>query len=194
MKRTLSLALVLAIGQILAQADAVVGKPAPDFSVKDVDGQTRILSDYKGKVVVLENYNLDCPYVQNHYKTGSMQALQAEATGKGVVWLVVNSSYKDYERGKKELEKEKIKATDFIYDPSGVIGKHYGFKTTPHMIVINKDGVVAYNGAIDDKPAPEGNPREANNYVRAALNEVLAGEPVSKPQTKPYGCGAKYAQ
>jgi peroxiredoxin len=186
--------LVLAAGQLLAHADAVVGKPAPEFSVKDVNGQSRQLSDYKGKVVVLENYNLDCPYVQNHYKTGSMQALQAEATAKGVVWLVVNSSYKNGERAKDELQKEKMKATDFIYDPSGVIGKHYGFKTTPHMIVINQDGLVAYTGAIDDKPAPEGNPQKAKNYVRAALNEILAGEPVSKPQTKPYGCGAKYAE
>jgi peroxiredoxin len=194
MKKILSIAVLLAAAQLLAHADAVVGKPAPGFSVKDINGQTLQLSDYKGKLVVLENYNLDCPYDLRHYKTGSMQALQAEATGKGVVWLVVNSSYKDPSKAKTEVDSQKIKATSVIHDPSGVIGKEYGFKTTHHIIVVNKEGLVVYNGAIDDTPTTEGNPSEAHNYVRAALTQLLSGEPVSKPQTKPYGCGTKYAQ
>ena len=182
------------LGAGMALADAVVGKPAPAFEVKDAGGKTHRLSDYQGKIVVLENYNLDCPFVQYHYKPGAMQALQADATAKGVVWLVVNSSYKEADRAKQEQGSQKIKATAVLHDPSGVIGKKYGFKTTPHMIIINKDGNVVYNGAIDDQPVTEGNPREARNYVQAALKELANGKPVSKSQTKPYGCGAKYAQ
>jgi hypothetical protein len=123
-----------------------------------------------------------------------MQELQGEATGKEVVWLVVNSSYSDAAKAKKEQTSQKIKATAVIHDPSGVIGKAYAFKTTPHMIIIDKQGVVAYNGAIDDKPATSGDPRKAHNYVRAALKQLSAAEPVAKAQTKPYGCGAKYSK
>jgi peroxiredoxin len=194
MKMFLRVGLITTLASSIAMAEVVVGKAAPDFSVKDVTGKTQQLSELKGKLVVLENYNLDCPYVLNHYKDGAMQELQAEAVAKGAVWLVVNSSYKEADKAVKEQTSQKIKATAVIHDPSGVIGKAYGFKTTPHMVILNKDGTVAYNGAIDDRPSADGNPREANNYVRAALKQLTAGEAVTKPQTKPYGCGAKYAR
>jgi peroxiredoxin len=193
MKKTLLSVTAILASAVLALADAEVSKPAPDFTVKDIDGKTQKLSDYKGKIVVIEAYNLDCPYVVNHYKADAMQDLQAELTGKGVIWLTVNSNYKGADRAKKEAESKKIKSSAIIYDPTGLIGKAYGLKTTPHMIVINKTGVVAYNGAIDDKPDPDHNPREAKNYVRAAVKQLLAGEPVKEAKTKPYGCGYKLA-
>lgn len=178
----------------LALAEAQVGKPAPDFTVTDVNGKTHKLADFKGKVVVLEGYNLDCPYVANHYNSGAMQAAQEEVTGKGAVWLVVNSSYPSPAKARKEIESKKIKATAVVHDPEGVIGRAYGFKTTPHLIVLGKDGTVAYNGAIDDQPATEGDPRKARNYVTEAVGKLLAGQPVAVSKTKPYGCGYKYAK
>jgi len=176
----------------LALADAEVGKAAPDFTVTDVNGKAHKLSDYKGKIVVLESYNLDCPYVANHYNTGAMQELQGNLTGKDVAWLTVNSSYDDAAKAKKEVADKKIKST-VVYDPAGKIGKAYGFKTTPHMVVIGKDGKVAYNGAIDDKAETEGDPRAAKNYVKDAVAKLQAGQPVAVTKTKPYGCGVKYA-
>lgn len=183
----------LLLSSVFVLADAEIGKAAPDFSVTDVNGKAHKLSDYKGKIVVLESYNLDCPYVANHYKTGAMQELQASLTGKDVVWLTVNSSYKDGDKAKKEIADQKIKASGVIHDPAGRIGKTYGFKTTPHMVVIDKDGKVAYNGAIDDKAETEGDPRTAKNYVKEAVGKLQAGQSVATPKTKPYGCGVKYS-
>ena len=192
MKKTLITLSGLVLTCALAFADAEVGKAAPDFSVTDVNGKAHKLSDYKGKIVVLESYNLDCPYVANHYNTGAMQELQGNTTAKDVVWLTVNSSYDDAAKAKKEVTDKKIKST-VVYDPAGKIGKAYGFKTTPHMVVIGKDGKVAYNGAIDDKAETEGDPRAAKNYVKDAVAKLQAGQPVSVAKTKPYGCGVKYA-
>lgn len=194
MKKIIALVSALLVGQMALLAEAQVGKAAPDFTVKDVNGKTHKLSDYKGKIVVLESYNLDCPFVANLYKKGGPQDVQAEAGGKGAVWLVVNSSYKDESRAKKEMESQKIKATAVVHDPEGTIGKKYGFKTTPHMIVIDKSGKVAYNGAIDDQPDAEHNPKEARNHVREALDKLQTGQPVAVASTKPYGCGVKYAK
>ena len=193
MKKTLITLSGLMLSGVLAFADAEIGKAAPDFTVKDINGKTHNLSDYKGKIVVLEAYNLDCPYVANHYNTGAMQELQGNVTGKDVVWLTVNPNYSDAAKAKKEAEAKKIKATAVVHDPAGKIGKAYGFKTTPHMVVIGKDGKVAYNGAIDDKAETEGDPRGAKNYVKEAVAKLQAGEPVSVAKTKPYGCGIKYA-
>jgi len=193
MKKILLSLSAFALATAMATADAEVGKSAPDFSVKDISGKTHQLSDYKGKVVVLESYNLDCPFVANHYNSGAIQELQKETTGKGIVWLSVNSSYPDAAKAKKEFEAKKIKATALLHDPKGTIGKTYGFKTTPHMIIIDKEGVVAYNGAIDDKAVTEGDPREARNYVREAVGKLATGGNVSVARTKPYGCGVKYA-
>lgn len=179
-------------------AAAEIGKPAPDFTGTDITGKTIKLSDYKDKIVVLEAYNSDCPFCANHFKSGAMQELQKELTAKGVVWLMVNSShpksssYRTPEAAKTEWVAEKINATAWLDDSSGTIGKLYGMKTTPHMFVIGKDGVLAYAGAIDDHPSPNGDPRKARNYVREAVTALQAGEKVSTPQTKPYGCGVKY--
>ena len=193
MKKLLTTLLGLSVSCVLAMADAEIGKAAPDFTVKDVNGKAVKLSDYKGKIVVLESYNLDCPYVQNHYNTGAMQELQGNLTGKDVVWLTVNSSYDKADRAKKEAQDKKIKATAVVYDPKGTIGKAYGLKTTPHVVVIDKAGKVAYNGAIDDKAETEGDPRAAKNYVKDVVGKLQAGEAVTVAKTKPYGCGVKYA-
>ena len=189
---------ILSLGTTLALADVDIGKPAPDFTAKDIEGKTHKLSDYKGKIVVLESYNLACPFCANHFKTGAMQALQAEITAKGAIWLVVNSSnpksdsYRNPAAAKKEWAAQKMKATAWIDDSDGKVGKAYGLKTTPHMVVIGKDGNVAYTGAIDDKVVTEGDPRTARNYVREAVNALLAGKPIQVARTKSYGCGVKY--
>ncbi len=181
-----------------AFAAAEIGKPAPDFTGTDINGKTVHLSDYKGKIVVLESYNQDCPFCHNHFQTGAMQELQKDMTAKGVVWLMVNSvnphnsSHRTAEQAKAEWTSEKINATDWIDDSSGDIGHLYGMKTTPHMFVIDKSGNLVYDGAIDDQPTPDHDPRKAHNYVRDAVDKVIAGQPVTVSQTKPYGCAVKY--
>ncbi|HMC29158.1 MAG TPA: redoxin domain-containing protein [Verrucomicrobiae bacterium] len=200
MKKIISFLAVTMIGSALAFGEAVVGKPAPAFTAKDINGKTHKLSDYKGKIVVLEEYNLDCPFCANQFKSGAMQESQSYAASKGVVWLLVDSagaktpSYRNPAAARKEFAEEKIKAAAWIDDSSGDIGKAYGLKTTPHMIVIDRNGVVAYNGAIDDTPATEGDPRKARNYVREAIDQLLAGQKPKVTSTKPYGCGVKYAE
>src|SRR5258706_2721517 len=167
---------VFTLGHALVFGEAVVGKPAPAFTAKDINGKTHKLSDHKGRIVVLEEYNLDCPFCANHVNSGAMQELQSYAASKGVVWLLVDSvnakspSYRDLAAAKKEFEAHKIKAAAWIDDSSGAIGQAYGLKTTPHMIVIDKDGVVAYNGAIDDNASTDEDPRKARNYVREAID------------------------
>jgi peroxiredoxin len=192
---------VLLTGMALAaNALAVeIGKPAPDFTATDINGKTVKLSDYKGKIVVLESYNSDCPFCNNHYKTGAMQGLQSDLAAKGVVWLIVNSvnpkhpSYRTPEQARKEMADKKIIATAWIDDSSGAIGHLYGMKTTPDMFVIDQNGVLVYAGAIDNKPDPIHDPKTARNYVREAVEALLAGKPIEVSQTKPYGCGVKYA-
>jgi len=178
---------------------AEVGKPAPEFEAKDINGRTHKLSDYKGKIVVLESYNLDCPFCANHFKTGAMQELQDWATSKGIVWLLVDSagkqsgSYRDPAAAKKEWDDLKIKATAWIDDHSGKVGRLYGMKTTPHMFVIDKNGVLAYQGAIDDKASVD--PADiagAKNWVAAALDALLGGKKPAVAETRSYGCRVKY--
>jgi peroxiredoxin len=192
---------VLAAALTLASAALAVevGKPAPDFTGTDINGKTVHLSDYKGKIVVIESFNQDCPYCHNHYKTGAMQALQRDFAAKGVVWLLVDSvnpknfSHLMPEQAKADLAKENMDITAWIDDSSGAIGHLYGMKTTPDMYVVNKDGILVYHGAIDNKPDPSHNPFTANNYVRDAVNALLADKPVAVAETKPYGCSVKYA-
>ena len=178
---------------------AEIGKPAPDFSATDIYGKTVKLSDYKDKIVVLESYNSDCPFCHNQYANGATQDLQKELAAKGVVWLLVNSvnpnnaSHRTPEQAKQEISDKKIVATAWIDDSSGAVGHLYDMKTTPDMYVIDKNGVLVYQGAIDDKPDPQHDPRTARNYVREAVNSLLTGKPVEVSQTKPYGCGVKYA-
>ena len=194
-----TLALVAALTLATAALAVEVGKPAPDFTGTDINGKTVKLSDYKGKIVVIEPYNSDCPYCMNHYKTGAMQELQKDMAAKGVVWLVVDSvnkknfSYRTPEQARKEFVDQKITAAAWIDDNSGAIGHLYGMLTTPQMFVIAADGTLAYDGAIDNHPEPTGDPRMAKNYVRAAVAELQAGKPVTIASTKPYGCAVKYA-
>lgn len=178
---------------------AEVGKPAPDFSATDINGKTVKLSDYKGKIVVLESYNSDCPFCNNQYRTGAMQELEKSMADKGVVWLIVNSvnpnnpSHRMPDQARQEIADKKIIATAWIDDSSGAVGHLYDMKTTPDMYVIDKNGVLVYQGAIDNKPDPQHDPRTARNYVSEAVDDLLAGKPVEVTQTKPYGCGVKYA-
>jgi len=197
MKQILS---ILAGVCVAASAMALeVGQPAPDFSGTDIFGKTVHLSDFKGKIVVLESYNSDCPFCHNQYASGAAPELQKELAAKGVVWLLVNSvnphnsSYRTPEQAQAEWSGLKINATDWIQDASGQIGHLYKMKTTPDVYVIGKDGTLDYQGAMDDHPYPFGDPRKARNYVSAAVDELLAGKTVTISQTKPYGCGVHYA-
>jgi peroxiredoxin len=197
MKRTLVFLTALAFATGVFAVEA--GKPAPDFAGTDINGKTVKLSDYAGKIVVIESYNSDCPYCHNQYKTGAMQALQKELAGKGVVWLLVDSvnpknfSHRTPEQAKAEMAAEQMDVAAWIDDGSGAIGHLYGMLTTPHMFVIDKAGTLVYDGAIDDQPDPSHDPTKARNYVREAVDEVMAGKPVVVSQTKPYGCSVKYA-
>ena len=186
---------------VLQAADtekAQVGKKAPDFTLNDLQGKEHQLSDYRGKIVVLESLNFGCPYVRNHYETGAMQELQKWAKKQDVVWIQVNSvapSHPNYVTPKEAQEQKKqydVKSTAWLQDPKGKVGRTYGMKTTPHMFIIDKDGTLVYDGAIDDRPSTRGNPRTAHNYVEAALKSLLNGESIDVQRTKPYGCSVKY--
>ncbi len=179
---------------------ARVGEPAPDFKVKDTKGQEHSLASFKGKFVVLEWHNQGCPYVKKHYESGNMQALQKEWTGKGVVWLTVISSAPGLQGHVTPTEadayvKEKSAApTAVLLDASGTMGRAYDAKTSPHMFVIDPNGRLVYNGAIDDKPTSDkADIPGAKNYVSAALTEAMAGKAVTMPTSRPYGCSVKYA-
>ena len=187
-------------GTPLAQAQPVrVGSPAPQFTVTDSNGKSHKLSDFKGKTVVLEWTNHQCPFVLKHYETGNMQGLQKEATGKGVVWLSVVSSasgqqgFVSGQQANQLTRSRNASPTAVLLDPNGNLGRLYGARTTPHMFVIDGKGVLQYMGAIDDKPtANKADAKTANNYVRAALNSVMSGQPVKSATTQPYGCSVKY--
>ncbi len=202
MLRSLKLAIVaLLCMNSLAFADAEVGKLAPDFTANDINGTAQSLVQYRGKIVVLEWTNPGCPFVVKHYRTNNMQKLQAEALGKGVVWLRINSSAAGKqgnmtaEEAKKNIAEDKAQQTAYIQDPDGTIGQLYGAKTTPHMFVVDKEGLIAYAGAIDDKPTFERKDVEgAKNYVKAAMDSLIAGQKVETSSTKAYGCSVKYKE
>jgi peroxiredoxin len=195
MKRFFAIAALVVFTTVAFAAD--IGKRAPDFTGTDINGKTIKLADYKGKIVVIESFNPDCPFCKNHYQ-GAAQELQKELADKGVVWLLVNSvspknsSHRTAVEAQKEWADLKIAATAWIDDSSGDIGHAYGMKTTPHAFVVDKDGKLAYDGAMDDQPNPFHDPRTAKNYLRNAVEELLAGKPVSTPKTKPYGCAVHY--
>ena len=181
------------------QAEAVPGKPAPAFEVKDSTGKTQNLTAYKGKWVVLEWFNKDCPYVKKHYGSENMQKLQKTYTTKEVTWLTVVSSNKGKEgyltptEAVELVAKNKSAANAILIDENGAMGRAYGAKTTPHMFIINPEGKVAYAGAIDDNDSA--NPAviaKSTNYVTAALDAGLAGKPIVKASTRAYGCSVKY--
>jgi len=175
------------------------GTAAPDFNVADASGKNVKLSDYKGKYVVLEWTNPDCPFVRAQYGADAMQAVQKEAKGKEVVWLTINSTNKnnsEFKTGAQMSEWMKSKGaaqSAILIDPTSATARAYDAKTTPHMFVVDPKGTIVYAGAIDDKrSARESDRKTANNYVRAALGESMAGKPVTTANTTPYGCSLKY--
>ena len=176
-----------------------VGGAAPDFSLTDAKGKPHSLAQYKGKYVVLEWFNPECPFVKKHYGSGNMQKLQEEYTSKGVAWLTIDSNAPGTEgnlsadAASKVTSGWKTQQTALLLDPEGKAGRAYGAKNTPNMVVINPEGKIVYEGAIDSKATP--NPADipnSTNYVKVALDESLAGKPVTTSTTKPYGCSVKY--
>jgi len=195
--------LMLVLGLVLFAASVThaveVGKAAPEFSLTDYTGKVFKLSDLKGKTVVLEWFNRGCPFVKKHYGAKNMQSLQKKYTGKGVVWLTIVSSakgkegYLNPEEVKPVVKELGIASTALLLDPKGTVGKAYQAKTTPHMYIVDKAGVLVYTGAIDDIPSTDpADIKGAKNYVSAALDELLAGKKVTVSTTKAYGCSVKY--
>ena len=201
--RILFISVVFAAGIFCYPAFAQVenGKAAPNFTLKDSNGNDVSLSQFQGKYVVLEWLNHDCPFVKKHYGSGNMQNLQKTYTGKGVTWLSIISSapeqqgyYEAADINRLNAEK-KASPTAILLDPAGTVGKLYGAQTTPHMYIIDPGGVLVYQGAIDDiRSTNPDDVARARNYVSAALDEAMAGKPVSTPSTKSYGCSVKYQQ
>lgn len=179
-----------------ARAESIKpGDPAPEINLTDLDGKAHALSSFKGKLVVLEWNNFDCPFVARHYKNANLPGLQKKYTGSGVVWLAVNSAAPGKQGGaepaklKERAAKEGYAGTAYLLDPDGKAGRAFGAPVTPTMVVIDKDGVVRYWGALDDKPqGGEG----AVNHVAVALDALAAGKDVPVKTAKPYGCGVKY--
>lgn len=202
--KTLTLIALAAIGVFAAtgfkSGGVAVGSAAPEFSLNSTAGKTVSLSDYKGKYVVLEWTNQGCPFVKKHYGSGNMQATQKWATDKGVVWLTIISSapgsqgYVTATEGNALLKEKKMSSTALLMDPEGKVGHLYEAKTTPHMFIIDPKGNLIYQGGIDDKPSTNlEDIKTAKNYVKAALEESMAGKAVTNASTRPYGCSVKYA-
>lgn len=199
--KILSMLTAIGLAACLPAANAAVdvGEMAPDFTAVDTNGVEHSLSDFKGKNVVLEWSNHECPFVVKHYEPGNMQKVQKMATDNGAVWITIVSSAEgkqgavDAAEANKIMEEVGANSTARILDPSGEIGKLYGAKTTPHMFVIDKEGKIAYMGAIDsDSSFKQSSIDGATNYVTAALESLKAGEAVEVTSTKPYGCSVKY--
>ncbi len=185
--------------QPTASPSPKIGEPAPTFVANGADGKTYDLASYKGKFVVLEWTNKDCPFVKKHYGSNNMQQTQAKAKELGAVWFSVCSSapgkqgYLDAAGFTNNLTKVGSKAVTVFMDPEGKLGHMYAAKTTPQIAIIDPSGKLIYNGAVDDKPSP--NPEDiagAKNYVLAALEEAIAGKSVTVATSRPYGCSVKY--
>jgi len=192
------LAVVLFAAVATAHA-GTVGSPAPEFALQSVAGGTVKLSQYKGKYVVLEWVNPECPYVRKHYGSANMQKLQKDYTGREVVWLTINSTRNGHPEYKQPgematwMKKMDASSSATLLDPKGEAGKAYGARTTPHMYIIDPKGVLVYAGGIDDKRSTDiEDVKTAKNYVRAAMDELLAGKTVTNSATAPYGCSVKY--
>ena len=196
---TIIAALSVIFSSAVAHAEAVVGSPAPDFTAQTATGKTIKLSQYKGKIVVLEWHNPGCPFVKKFYNVGQMQSYQTAAKDKGVVWLTVNSGaegkqgYVDATAATAYVAEQKASPAEYLLDSAGMIGKLYGAKTTPHMFVIDTTGMVAYAGAIDsDASANSDAIAGATNYVNAAIEALMAGKTPEPASTQAYGCSVKY--
>jgi len=182
-----------------AAAVAMIGQPAPAFSLTDTNGKQESLADFQGKFVVLEWVNHDCPFVRKHYGSGNMQRLQKKYVDEGVVWLSINSSAPGKQGNYPPAKWNELTAaakavpTAVLLDPDGSVGRTYGAKTTPHMYVIDPKGTLVYAGGIDDKPSTDPADIEgARNYVDEALGEAMAGKPITTASSTPYGCSVKY--
>ena len=193
-------ALAVALVPVAAGAQAVVGSRAPDFTATDSHGQAHSLAEYRGKYVVLEWHNHDCPYTKKHYVSGNMQSLQKEWTAKGVVWFTVISSAPGQQGYVTDAEENAYLAemhaapTAVLMDPEGKLGHLFSAKTTPEMYVIDPEGKLIYEGAIDDHATPDvSDIKGADNYLNDALMEAMAGKPVAHAYTRSYGCSVKYA-
>ncbi len=183
-----------------ASAGVEVGGAAPDFSLSDLEGKTVKLSDYKGKIVVLEWFNPSCPFVRASHTKGALVDSAKRQTAKGVVWLSVNSGAAGKQGAGAVVNKEAVKtfamSNPVLLDEQGTVGKTYGATNTPHLFIIGKDGKVAYRGAPDNSPDGEGASPSGGalvNYIDAALADLSAGKPVKVTESKAYGCSVKYA-
>ncbi|MGA0845103.1 MAG: thioredoxin family protein [Luteolibacter sp.] len=183
----------------LTASAAEIGKPAPDFTVNDLEGKSVSLAEFKDQVVVLEWTNFDCPFVKKHYESGNMPKLQEKFKKMGVVWLTINSSAEGkqgYHPATKMAEvaaQNGNKASHFLIDSDGKMGKAYGAKVTPHMFIIHKNGNLVYNGAIDSVASTKVEDVEkAEAWLANAIDAILAGKEINNASNKPYGCGVKY--
>ena len=191
--------LVAAASFAIAAGAATPGKPAPEFTINDAGGKPVKRADQRGKFVVLEWTNPECPFVRKHYVSGNMQGLQKEFGGKDVVWLSVNSTRRNHPEFKtgaqmtQWMKEHGASPQAVLIDETSATGQAYSARTTPHMYVIDPAGTLIYAGAIDDKRSSNpADAKTANNFVRAALTEARAGKPVTTPSTTPYGCSVKY--
>jgi peroxiredoxin len=205
-RRSVVIATVIAAASLLSGQEAAaqgasptIGAAAPEFTLPDTYGNEHSLSDYRGEWVVLEWLNYGCPYVRKHYNSQSMQDLQAKYGDRGVKWLAIVSSapgkqgYYEPDAMNEMSEKKGQRALAVLLDPEGTVGRMYNAQTTPQMVIIDPEGTLLYNGAIDDRPSSRPASLEgAHNYLAAGLDEAMAGQPVSVPTTKPYGCSVKY--
>ncbi len=204
---SLALSLVLATGldrAVRAEQQplrATLDKAAPGFTLTDARGNEHSLADYKGKFVVLEWTNMDCPFVKKHYKSGNMQKLQKTFTKQGVVWLRISSSavntqgYFPTADIKRRVKEDKAMQTAYLIDTAGTVGRMYGARTTPHMFVIDPEGMLIYAGGIDDKPSAKLETIDgATNYVSECLQAAMNDKPVRLKTAPPYGCAIKYAK
>lgn len=202
LRRTLLIAAFAATG-VLATGGALavpsVGQAAPDFTLTDTSGKAVKLSDFKGKHVVLEWVNPGCPYVRKHYNSANMQGTQKEVTGKGVVWLAINSTeatsydYMDPAKLAGWMQSQKASPTRVLMDAEGTVGQAYGARTTPHMYIVDPQGKLVYAGGIDSIPSSRPDDiKSAVNYVKQGVSQSLAGQAISNATTRPYGCSIKY--
>jgi catechol 2,3-dioxygenase-like lactoylglutathione lyase family enzyme len=200
--KALLAACILTLGLSIGMAQPnqpEIGQPAPEFTLTDIDGQTHSLADFHGKTVVIEWVNPDCPFVRKHYESGNIPALQKQAVADGVVWLLINSGHAG---AQGDFDQEQVRAwqletgavaTAYFRDRDGTVGRLYRAKTTPHMFIVNPDGILVYNGAIDSiRSASKADIARAENYVTSALAAIARGEEVSTPLSQPYGCSVKY--
>jgi len=198
--RTLISLLAASFGLVaLAAARVEIGAPAPDFTLTDIDGRTHRLSDYRGKTVILEWVNPECPFVVKHYESGNLPRTQAAAVAQGSIWLLINSarpgSQGDFsaDEARSWQARTGAAANAYIRDSDGTLGRLYDAKTTPHLFIITPDGVLAYDGAIDSiRSTRQSDIAKAENYVTSALDALMRGEPVKTAVTRPYGCTIKY--